>query len=125
MLAASDRRYRVSLPLRARERGAERFKGWGLEEGGVTLGIFAGLVLLLAVGLRLNPREVPSPLIGKPAPTFELPLLIEPDKRFSEKHMLGKVWIPECVGVVVPAVPRRASGGDAGLARRSRARRRP
>ena len=58
-----------------------------------TLGIFAGLVVLLAVGLRLNPREVPSPLIGKPAPTFELPLLMEPDKRFSEKHMLGKVWI--------------------------------
>ena len=58
-----------------------------------TLGIFAGLVLLLAVGLRLNPREVPSPLIGKPAPTFELPLLMEPDKRFSEKNMLGKVWI--------------------------------
>jgi len=58
-----------------------------------TLGIFAGLVLLLAVGLRLNPREVPSPLIGKPAPGFELPLLMEPDKRFSEKNMLGKVWI--------------------------------
>lgn len=58
-----------------------------------TLGIFAGLVLLLAVGLRLNPREVPSPLIGKPAPTFELPLLMEPDKRFSEQHMLGSVWI--------------------------------
>ena len=58
-----------------------------------TLGIFAGLVLLLAVGLRLNPREVPSPLIGKAAPAFELPLLMEPDKRFSEKTMLGKVWI--------------------------------
>jgi len=58
-----------------------------------TVGVFVALVLLLAVGLRLNPREVPSPLIGRPAPAFELPLLMEPDKKFSEKTMLGKVWI--------------------------------
>ncbi|HYL87187.1 MAG TPA: DsbE family thiol:disulfide interchange protein, partial [Burkholderiales bacterium] len=58
-----------------------------------TIGVFVALVLLLAVGLRLNPREVPSPLIGKPAPAFELPLLMDPDKRFSEKTMIGKVWI--------------------------------
>ena len=45
---------------------------------------FIALVVLLAAGLRLNPREVPSPLIGKPAPAFELPLLAQPDKRFSE-----------------------------------------
>ena len=55
--------------------------------------IFVGLVALLAVGLRLNPREVPSPLIGKPAPGFELPLLDAPDKSFSQKDMLGSVWI--------------------------------
>jgi cytochrome c biogenesis protein CcmG/thiol:disulfide interchange protein DsbE len=58
-----------------------------------TLGVFVALVLVLAVGLRLNPREVPSPLIGRPAPAFELPLLMEPDKKFSEKTMLGRVWI--------------------------------
>ncbi len=57
------------------------------------VGIFAGLVVLLAVGLTLNPREVPSPLIGKPAPGFELPLLHAPDKTFSQKDMLGSVWI--------------------------------
>src|SRR5256885_7067447 len=50
-----------------------------------TVVVFVALVLLLAVGLRLNPREVPSPLIGRPAPAFELPLLMEPDKKFSEK----------------------------------------
>lgn len=55
--------------------------------------IFLALVALLAAGLRLNPREVPSPLIGKPAPPFELPLLGAPDKSFSQKDMLGKVWI--------------------------------
>ena len=58
-----------------------------------TLGIFIGLVALLAVGLRLNPSEVPSPLIGKPAPAFDLPLLTAPGQRFSEKTMLGKVWV--------------------------------
>lgn len=57
------------------------------------LGAFVALVVLLAVGLGLDPREVPSPLIGKPAPAFELPLLAAPDKTFSEKDMLGKVWV--------------------------------
>jgi cytochrome c biogenesis protein CcmG/thiol:disulfide interchange protein DsbE len=57
------------------------------------VGIFVALVALLAIGLTLNPREVPSPLIGKPAPGFELPLLHAPDKTFSQKEMLGSVWI--------------------------------
>jgi cytochrome c biogenesis protein CcmG/thiol:disulfide interchange protein DsbE len=57
------------------------------------IGVFVALVVLLAVGLGLNPREVPSPLIGKPAPQFELPLLKAPDKTFSQKEMLGAVWI--------------------------------
>lgn len=54
---------------------------------------FAALLVLLAVGLTLNPREVPSPLIGKPAPAFELPLLQVPGKTFSQKDMLGKPWV--------------------------------
>jgi cytochrome c biogenesis protein CcmG/thiol:disulfide interchange protein DsbE len=54
---------------------------------------FIALVALLGIGLKLNPREVPSPLIGKPAPHFDLPLLHEPDKRFSQKDMLGAVWV--------------------------------
>jgi cytochrome c biogenesis protein CcmG/thiol:disulfide interchange protein DsbE len=58
-----------------------------------TLGLFIALVALLAIGLQLNPREVPSPLIGKPAPAFALPLLQEPDKTFSSKDPLGKVWV--------------------------------
>lgn len=57
------------------------------------LGIFIVLVALLAVGLNLNPREVPSPLVGKPAPAFSVPQLQEPDKMFSPKDMLGKVWL--------------------------------
>jgi cytochrome c biogenesis protein CcmG/thiol:disulfide interchange protein DsbE len=57
------------------------------------LGIFAALVALLGVGLTLNPREVPSPLIGKTAPHFELPQLHQASSTFSEKDMLGKVWV--------------------------------
>ena len=34
-----------------------------------------GLVALFAVGLKKDPREVPSPLIGKPAPAFSLPVV--------------------------------------------------
>jgi cytochrome c biogenesis protein CcmG/thiol:disulfide interchange protein DsbE len=54
---------------------------------------FAILVILLAVGLNLNPRDVPSPLVGKPAPAFTLPQLHAPEQTFSPKDMLGKVWL--------------------------------
>lgn len=56
-------------------------------------GIFLALVALLGAGLTLNPREVPSPLVGKPAPSFSLPQLRAPDKTFSPSEMSGKVWI--------------------------------
>jgi cytochrome c biogenesis protein CcmG, thiol:disulfide interchange protein DsbE len=59
----------------------------------VVVGVFALLVGVLAAGLRLNPREVPSPLIGKPAPQFELPLLQQEGKTFAARQMLGKVWL--------------------------------
>jgi cytochrome c biogenesis protein CcmG/thiol:disulfide interchange protein DsbE len=59
----------------------------------VVIAAFVVLLALLAVGLQLNPREVPSPLIGKPAPAFELPLLDRPDKTFSHQDLLGTVWI--------------------------------
>jgi cytochrome c biogenesis protein CcmG/thiol:disulfide interchange protein DsbE len=57
------------------------------------LGGFAALVALLAVGLNLNPRDVPSPLVGKPAPAFTLSQLAEPEKTLSPKDMQGKVWL--------------------------------
>ena len=57
------------------------------------LGIFVALVAFLAVGLGLKPREVPSPLIGKPAPNFSLAVLHEPSKLAQPKDMLGKVWL--------------------------------
>jgi len=54
---------------------------------------FIVLVVLLAVGLGLNPREVPSPLVGKPAPAFALPTLADPGKTFGPADMRGKVWL--------------------------------
>jgi cytochrome c biogenesis protein CcmG/thiol:disulfide interchange protein DsbE len=57
------------------------------------LGAFAALVALLAIGLGLNPRDVPSPLVGKPAPAFSLNILATPDKTLSPKDMQGKVWL--------------------------------
>ena len=57
------------------------------------LAIFVVMVGFLAVGLTLNPREVPSPLVGKAAPDFSLPQLHESDKVFSPKELAGKVWL--------------------------------
>ena len=55
--------------------------------------VFIVLVVFLFIGLGLNPREVPSPLIGKQAPAFELPQLHAPDKKFSPDEMKSKVWL--------------------------------
>ena len=57
------------------------------------LGIFVVLVVFLALGLKLNPREVPSPLVGKPAPAFSAPSLAEPSRLLRREDMLGKVWM--------------------------------
>jgi cytochrome c biogenesis protein CcmG, thiol:disulfide interchange protein DsbE len=57
------------------------------------LAIFVIMVGFLAVGLRLNPREIPSPLVGKPAPHFSLPQLQDQDKVFSSNELTGEVWL--------------------------------
>ena len=57
------------------------------------LAIFAVLAGFLFVGLGLNPREVPSPFIGKPAPPFQLAQLAQQDQSFSPSQMQGQVWL--------------------------------
>ena len=54
---------------------------------------FLVMVVFLGIGLKLDPHEVPSPLINKPAPAFTLPQLHEPQKTFSPADMKGKVWL--------------------------------
>jgi cytochrome c biogenesis protein CcmG/thiol:disulfide interchange protein DsbE len=54
---------------------------------------FLVMVVFLGIGLKLDPHDVPSPLINKPAPAFTLPQLHEPQKTFSPADMKGKVWL--------------------------------
>ncbi|MEY4766004.1 MAG: hypothetical protein RI907_2677 [Pseudomonadota bacterium] len=57
------------------------------------LGLFAVLAIFLGLGLKLDPREVPSPLIDKAAPEFTLPTLADGTKTIGRQDMLGKVWL--------------------------------
>jgi cytochrome c biogenesis protein CcmG/thiol:disulfide interchange protein DsbE len=59
----------------------------------VPLALFFVLAGFLAVGLKLNPREVPSPLIGKPAPAFALPRLDKPEVIVRRDELLGRTWV--------------------------------
>ena len=59
----------------------------------IPLFVVAVLVAFLAAGLKLNPREVPSPLIGTPAPGFSLARLDVPAQTIRREDMLGKVWM--------------------------------
>ena len=67
----------------------------------IPIGVFVVLVAVLAVGLKLDPRHVPSPLIGKPVPAFELPDLageaaISAASLAGEARLLN-VWASWCV----------------------------
>ena len=61
----------------------------------IPLVLFIGLVLAIFVVLRRgrDPNEIPSPLINKPAPAFQLPELNNPTKTFSPADMRGKVYL--------------------------------
>ena len=66
------------------------------------LGVFVALVALLGVGLSLNPREVPSPLVGKALPAFTLAQLRDPHKTLSHSDLGGRpvllnAWATWCV----------------------------
>jgi cytochrome c biogenesis protein CcmG, thiol:disulfide interchange protein DsbE len=59
----------------------------------VPLALFLGIVAFLGAGLKLNPRELPSPLIGKPAPAFKLALLDNANNQLSRDDLLGQPWV--------------------------------
>jgi cytochrome c biogenesis protein CcmG/thiol:disulfide interchange protein DsbE len=64
-------------------------KAWVL----IPLAIFIAMLAFLGVGLKLNPHEVPSPLIDKPAPVFRLQTLDTPSQLMSSDEMKGQVWL--------------------------------
>jgi cytochrome c biogenesis protein CcmG/thiol:disulfide interchange protein DsbE len=59
----------------------------------IPLAVFIALAIFLAVGLTRDPREIPSPFIGKAAPSFKLAHLQEPAQSFAPEQMKGKVWM--------------------------------
>jgi len=59
----------------------------------IPLGVFIVLCAFLLVGLWRDPREVPSPLIGKTAPAFTLAQLHEPSKTLGPADLKGQVWL--------------------------------
>jgi cytochrome c biogenesis protein CcmG/thiol:disulfide interchange protein DsbE len=68
----------------------------------IPLGLFIALSGLLFYGLYQDPSEVPSPLVGKPAPAFTLPVLNDPGRTVSDELLRGKislvnVWASWCV----------------------------
>jgi cytochrome c biogenesis protein CcmG/thiol:disulfide interchange protein DsbE len=65
--------------------------------------LFGILVGVFSIGLNLDPSFVPSPLIGKPVPSFSLARLNHPDQLVSDADLRGQVsllnvWATWCVG---------------------------
>lgn len=59
----------------------------------IPMALFLVLAGFLAVGLKRDPREVPSPLIGKPAPEFALTRLDDGTQTIRRADLIGKVWM--------------------------------
>ena len=59
----------------------------------IPLAVFGVLVAFLAIGLKLDPKMVPSPLINKPAPSFALPRLDDASQTMRRDDLLGKAWV--------------------------------
>lgn len=64
--------------------------------------LFLGMVVFLAVGLNRNPQEIPSPLIGRPAPAFQLPSMDAAQSvstaAFKGQLTLVNFWATWCAG---------------------------
>ncbi len=55
--------------------------------------VFIALIMLLAVGLTINPRRIPSPFIDKPAPELTLPELYNPNININNDRFRDQVWV--------------------------------
>ncbi len=59
----------------------------------IPLAAFGVLIALLLFGLNNDPKAIPSPFVGKPAPAFTLPRLYKPEQTISTEDMKGQVWV--------------------------------
>lgn len=59
----------------------------------IPLAAFGVLIALLLFGLNNDPKVIPSPFIGQPAPAFVLPRLYKPEQTISTEDMKGQVWV--------------------------------
>ena len=59
----------------------------------IPLAVFVALAAFLAIGLTRDPRQVPSPFIGKAAPAFRLEQVADANAAFTPADMKGKVWL--------------------------------
>ncbi len=69
----------------------------------IPLLIFALLIAVFVVGLGRDPSQLPSPLLEKPAPQFDLPSLLDPEQRVTTQDLRGEValvnvWATWCAG---------------------------
>jgi cytochrome c biogenesis protein CcmG/thiol:disulfide interchange protein DsbE len=55
--------------------------------------LFLVLAGFLFIGLSRDPNEIPSPLLDKPAPAFNLPQLADPQRSFKSEELRGRVWL--------------------------------
>lgn len=70
----------------------------------IPLLVFAVLSVFLLRGLSLDPRALPSELVGKPLPDFDMPILANESQRLSRNEVIGEytlvnvwaTWCPSC-----------------------------
>ena len=76
----------------------------------IPLAVCALLLVFLGIGLSLNPREVPSPLVGKPVPVFDLPAVKGRTLGLSNRDLVGQVSLVNVFASWCVACRRRGRG---------------
>ena len=71
----------------------------------IPIALFAGVVIYMAIGLTLDPHSLPSTLIDKPVPEFDLPPIEGFDRGLSSDDLKGQVslvniWGSWCVACI-------------------------
>jgi hypothetical protein len=123
--AAAERRLRpVRSPERAEDPGVHGGARMKFVRYLLPLVLFLGLSALLASGLGKDPRVLPSPLVGKPAPAFDLPTCAIRAAR-GQRDARGAAVPAQRLGHLVRDVPRGARHAAVALALEADPDRRP